>query len=147
MPLGIAQYSVYLTLYDAAPEIKNRWAVACVPSTDGGNGFVAGSGTGCGIVKKSKHKAAAWEFLKWWTAADTQVRYSGNVESVLGMLGRPQTSNVEALESLAWNAEDKANILKQWESVREIPEIPGSYYLTRSVDQAFSQVILGKASV
>ncbi len=147
MPLGIAQYSVYLTLYDAAPEIKNRWAVACVPSTDGGNGFVAGSGTGCGIVKKSKHKAAAWEFLKWWTAADTQVRYSGNVESVLGMLGRPQTSNVEALESLAWNAEDKANILKQWESVREIPEIPGSYYLTRSVDQAFWQVINGKASV
>lgn len=147
MPLGIAQYSVYLTLYDAAPEIKNRWAVACVPSTDGGNGFVAGSGTGCGIVKKSKHKAAAWEFLKWWTAADTQVRYSGNVESVLGMLGRPQTSNVEALGALAWNAEDKANILKQWESVREIPEIPGSYYLTRSVDQAFWQVINGKASV
>ena len=147
MPLGIAQYSVYLTLYDAAPEIKNRWAVACMPSTDGGNGFVAGSGTGCGIVKKSKHKAAAWEFLKWWTAADTQVRYSGNVESVLGMLGRPQTSNVEALGALAWNAEDKANILKQWESVREIPEIPGSYYLTRSVDQAFWQVINGKASV
>lgn len=147
MPLGIAQYSVYLTLYDAAPEIKNRWAVACVPSTDGGNGFVAGSGTGCGIVKKSKHKAAAWEFLKWWTAADTQLRYSGNVESVLGMLGRPQTSNVEALGALAWNAEDKANILKQWESVREIPEIPGSYYLTRSVDQAFWQVINGKASV
>lgn len=147
MPLGIAQYSVYLTLYDAAPEIKNRWAVACVPSTDGGNGFVAGSGTGCGIVKKSKHKAAAWEFLKWWTAADTQIRYSGNVESVLGMLGRPQTSNVEALGALAWNAEDKENILKQWESVREIPEIPGSYYLTRSVDQAFWQVINGKASV
>lgn len=147
MPLGIAQYSVYLTLYDAAPEIKNRWAVACVPSTDGGNGFVAGSGTGCGIVKKSKHKAAAWEFLKWWTAADTQIRYSGNVESVLGMLGRPQTSNVEALGALAWNADDKENILKQWESVREIPEIPGSYYLTRSVDQAFWQVINGKASV
>ena len=63
------------------------------------------------------------------------------------MLGRPQTSNVDALESLAWNAEDKENILKQWESVREIPEIPGSYYLTRSVDQAFWQVINGKASV
>ena len=147
MPLGIAQYSVYLTLYDAAPEIKNRWAVASVPSTDGGNGYVAGSGTGCAIVKKSSHKKAAWEFLKWWTSAETQTRYSGNVESVLGMLGRPQTSNVKALESLAWNAEDKENIVEQWKNVREIPEIPGSYYLTRSVDQAFWQVINGKANV
>lgn len=63
------------------------------------------------------------------------------------MLGRPQTSNVKALESLAWNAEDKENIVEQWKNVREIPEIPGSYYLTRSVDQAFWQVINGKANV
>lgn len=147
MPLGIAQYSVYLTLYDAAPEIKNRWAVANVPAATDGNGYVAGSGTGCAIVKKSKHQEAAWEFLKWWTSAETQTRYSNNVESVLGMLGRPQTSNVEAFKSIAWDTEDKENILLQWEQVREIPEIPGSYYLTRSVDQAFWQVINGKANV
>lgn len=147
MPLGIAPYSTYLTLYDAAPEIKGRWSIANVPSNENGNGYIAGSGTGCGIVKKSKNKAEAWEFLKWWTSADTQVRYSNNVESILGMLGRPQTANVEAFKKLVWDTEHKENLLEQWSLVREIPEIPGSYYMTRSIDQAFWQVINGKANV
>ena len=146
MPLGIAAYSVSLTLSDAAPELKGRWAMANVPSTDG-NGTVAGSGTGCGIVKRSSHPQEAWEFLKWWTSADTQVRYSRNVESLLGMLGRPQTSNVEAFSRLSWDGDARQSILDQWAQVQELPEIPGSYYVTRSVDQAYWEVINGTANV
>jgi len=147
MPLGIAAYSVYLTLYDAAPEIKGRWSVANVPGTTGGNNTVAGFGTGCAIVEKSAHHEEAWEFLKWWTSAETQTRYARNVESALGMLGRPQTSNVEAFRSLVWGTGDLEKLLNQWESVREIPEIPGSYYLTRAVDQAYWAVINGDSNV
>ena len=147
MPLGIAPYSIYLTLYDAAPEIKNRWAVANVPASEDGCGYVAGSGTGCGVVQKSAHQKAAWEFLKWWTDAETQTRYANQIESVLGMLGRPLTSNVEAFQNLIWDPQDKESLLEQWKLVREIPEIPGSYYLTRSVDQAYWQVINGKSNV
>ena len=147
MPLGIAPYSTYLMLYDAAPEIKGRWSVSNVPATDGGNGYIAGSGTGCGIVKKSKNQKEAWEFLKWWTSAETQTRYSNNVESILGMLGRPQTANVEAFKNLVWDSQHKENLLEQWALVREIPEIPGSYYMTRSIDQAYWQVINGRANV
>lgn len=146
MPLGIAAYSVSLTLTDAAPELKGRWAMANVPSTDG-NGAVAGSGTGCAIVKRSSHPQEAWEFLKWWTSADTQVRYSRNVESLLGMLGRPQTSNMEAFSRLSWDADARQSILEQWAQVQELPEIPGSYYVTRSVDQAFWEVINGTANI
>ena len=120
--------------------------MANVPSTDG-NGTVAGSGTGCAIVKRSSHPQEAWEFLKWWTSADTQVRYSRNVESLLGMLGRPQTSNVEAFSRLSWDGDARQSILDQWVQVQELPEIPGSYYVTRSVDQAFWEVINGTANV
>ncbi len=141
MPLGIAPYSTYITLYSAAPEIKGRWAIACVPGTEGGNNTVAGAGTGCAIIKKSPNRENAWKFLKWWTSADTQIRYSNNVESLIGMLGRQQTANVEALNGLAWDNKDLAVINEQWSRVNEVPEIPGSYYVVRALDQAYWSVI------
>lgn len=145
MPIGIAPYSTYLSLADAAPEIKNRWAMANVPGNENGNSYIAGSGTGCAIVKKSMHQEAAWKFLKWWTSAETQIRYATYVESVIGVLGRPQTSNLEAFKNLAWDTYDKEAIINQWKQVKEIPEVPGSYYLTRAVDQAFWSVVNGES--
>ena len=141
MPLGIASYSTYMMLSETAPEIAGRWSIACIPGTTGGNSNIAGSGTGCGIIKKSTHQKEAWEFLKWWTSAETQRRYSSNVESVIGMVSRTPTANVEAFESLAWEAQAKDVLLTQWSRVKEIPECPGSYYLSRAVDQAFWAVI------
>lgn len=147
MPLGIAPYSVYMTLYSAAPEIQGRWAIAQVPGIKSDNGTVnrsvAGAGTGCSIVKKSKNREAAWEFLKWWTDASTQAAYTNNVESILGMIGRTATANVEAFASLPWENADLEILLEQWSDVVEIPEIPGSYYLTRAVDQAYWSVVNG----
>ncbi len=141
MPLGISPYTTYMTLYSAAPEIQGRWEIANVPATVGGNNYVSGSGTACGIVAKSDRQEEAWEFLKWWTSADTQVRYCNNVESILGMLGRIPTSNVKAMQRLSWDPKDLEKIMSQWECVREYPELPGGYYLTRAIDQAFWSVI------
>ena len=146
MPLGIAPYTTYMTLYSAAPEIKGRWKIATVPGTDGGNHTVAGGGSGCSIIEKSSDKAAAWEFLKWWTSADTQSRYIGNVESLLGTISRPTTSNIEAFNSLGWDSSDLKVLNEQWSLVRELPEVPGSYYLIRAVDQAFWTVVNGEAT-
>lgn len=141
MPLGIASYTTYLTLYSAAPEIQGRWAVACVPGMTGGNASVAGGGTGCAIIKRSSNQQEAWEFLKWWTSADTQTRYSNNVESLLGMLGRQATATVDGLKNLAWDTDDFATIQEQWSRVQEVPEVPGSYYLGRALDQAYWSVL------
>lgn len=141
MPLGIASYTTYMTIYSAAPEIDGRWTIANVPGTEGGSNVVAGGGTGAGIVARTSHPDEAWEFIKWWTSADTQTRYSNKVESLIGMLGRIPTANVEAFSNLSWDPEDLEKLLDQWDKVKEIPEVPGSYYLTRAVDQAFWTVI------
>ncbi len=141
MPLGIAPYSTYMTLYSAAPEIEGRWSIAPVPGTAGGNNSVAGAGTGCVILKKSPHIDKAWEFLKWWTSAETQTRFSSNIESLLGMLGRPQTATVDAFRALRWDRGDLDVLLEQWSRVREVPEVPGSYYLSRALDQAYWSVL------
>ncbi len=150
IPLGIAAYTQYLTFAVAAPEIEGKWAVYELPGVRQADGTInrvsAGAGTGCAIMKSSKNKEAAWEFLKWWVSADTQYSYSFNCEAVLGQSGRSATANVEALSRLSWDKESLEVILNQWKNVTEVPEVPGSYYVSRSIDQAFWAVYNGEAT-
>ncbi len=144
MPLGIEVYTQYTTLKEAAPEIDGRWGIALVPGTeDNGqvNHTVSGSGTGCGIMSSSEYREEAWEFLKWWTDADTQMRYNNNVESILGSVARTTTATLEAFEGMAWDQDDLEILLLQRENIMEIPEVAGSYYVSRAVDQAFWSVV------
>ena len=141
VPLGIAPLATYMNLYSAAPEIAGRWSVALVPASENGDRTIAGAGTGCGIIEKSENKAEAWEFLKWWTSAEIQTRYNNNVESLLGMIGRTTTANVEGFKNLAWDNEHLSVMEEQRQLVKEVPEVPGSYYLSRAIDQAFWTVV------
>lgn len=144
-PLGIAGYTQYTTFVQTAPEIDGKWGIALLPGVMQEDGSInrssGGSGSGCLILEKSRHKEEAWEFLKWWTSADTQLRYSKNVESLLGSVGRVATSNKEAFANYSWKAGDREILLEQWAQVVETPEVPGSYYLSRAVDQAFWETI------
>ena len=97
MPLGIDTYLLYQTLNSAAPEIKGRWKIAPLPGVINADNTInnssTGSGTGNVIIKGTGKEALAWEFLKWWTSADIQVRYSNNLESILGPVGRIDTAS------------------------------------------------------
>ena len=42
---------------------------------------------------------------------------------------------------MAWDPNDLGELTAQWKEVKEIPEVPGSYYMTRAIDQAFWYVI------
>ena len=145
MPLGIASYTTYTQLVQTASDIDGRWGIALIPGVKDENGNInralADSGTGCVILNESKHKDEAWQFLKWWTSADTQYRYSKNVETILGPIARIATSNKKAFANYAWNNDDAAIFMQQWESVFSVPELPGSYYMSRSVEQAFLSVV------
>lgn len=148
MPLGIAQYSLYTQILTAAPEISDKWGIALIPGIEKSDGTVdhsiSGAGSGVSILKISENKEAAWEFIKWWTDADTQYSYSENLECVLGPTGRVMTSNIEAFSQMSWSKADKQILLKQWSDVVEVPEVPGSYYLARSIDQAYWEVMNDK---
>lgn len=147
MPLGIAPYNTYFNFAEMAPEIQGKYSMALVPSYEAdGNNSVAGGGTASTIINKSDKKDAAWEFLKWYTSAETQAEYSRLVESRLGLVGRLMTANVEALNNLEWDSKQLEILNEQWKRVSEIPEIPGSYYLIRAVDQAYWSVINGDAN-
>lgn len=150
IPLGIANYTQYLTLKIGAPEISGKWEIAEIPGVKQSDGTVnnicSGAGTGVSIMKSSKNKDAAWKFVKWWISAETQYRYSSDVEAIIGETGRVSTANKEAVSRLSWDDESLEVILNQWDKIREIPEVPGSYYVSRSIDQAFWATKNGKKS-
>lgn len=141
MPLAIQSYSQYITLNVAAPEISGKWSVYEIPGFKDENGNInnvqVGGGTGAAILKTTKNPEAAWKFLKWWTSANTQAEYSQNVENVLGVAGRVTSANIEAVTRLSWQNDVLDTLLSSWEKVEEIPEIPGGYYVPRSIDMAF----------
>nr|WP_207182846.1 extracellular solute-binding protein [Caldicellulosiruptor diazotrophicus] len=145
MPLGIAPYTTYNLLSTAAPEIRNEWGMAPIPGVKKPNGEIdrstGGSGTACIILKKSRNKEACWEFLKWWTSDEVQTQFGKELEMLMGTAARYNTANLRAFQRLPWNKEEIENLETQWKYVKEIEEVPGSYYITRSIDSAFSAVV------
>ena len=150
VPLGIGAYTIYTQLKEAAPEIEGRWSIAEVPGIlqeDGTiNNQVAGAGTGCGILQESSNKEQAWEFLKWWTSEDIQYQYSTDVETILGTVARTATANKKAFNRLSWNSDDLVILNDQWDNVSELPELPGGYYVSRAIDQAYWEVLNGQSN-
>ena len=63
------------------------------------------------------------------------------------MIGRNAVSNTEAFEKLAWDKQDLEVLVDQWAQVNEVQEVPGSYDVTRSIDQAFWAVLEDDAKV
>lgn len=146
MPLGIADYTMYNQLSSAALEIKGLWEMVQIPGTrqeDGTLSRAQGStGSSCVIMKDCKNVDAAWKFLTWWTSTEAQTRYMQDIESVLGVTARFPTSNTEAFINGGWNRKEFAQITAQWSQVEDIPEVVGSYYVVRGLDNAFREVIL-----
>lgn len=140
-PMGISNYTLCFTIGAGAPELDGKWKIAQIPGVMDENSNInrvcAGSGSGCAIMNNSDEKEAAWEFLKWWVSEDVQYRYSRDVEAVLGETARISSANIHAVSRLSWDPETLEVILNQWDNVTEVAEVPGSYYVARSIDQAF----------
>ena len=146
MPMAVADYTVYLQLYAAAPEIKGFWDMVPVPGTVGEDGAVndavVGYGADCAIILGSSEKPeSAWKFLDWFTSDDIQAAYGNLIEARLGTIGRYPTANKRAFQLLPVNAQLRGRIQEQWEKVMEVPQIPASYYVGRNLTNAYRRVI------
>ena len=64
-----------------------------------------------------------------------------NVESYLGIAGRNPTATVDAFREMGWDSDSLEKMLEQWEKVVELPEVPGGYYVTRAIDQAYWNIV------
>ena len=145
MPLCITAYPMYGTLSAVATEIRGCWEMTTLPGTvqeDGSVNRSAGaSGSAIVILRDAKDPDACWQFLEWFTRKDIQADYGNRLENQLGEAARYASANLAAVELLNWSSQEKAALRAQREWIREIPEIPGSYYTSRCLDNAFRSVI------
>ena len=135
----------------SAPEIRNLWNFTLFPGTEvtAENGQTAidrsvhSQGLCCMMVATDDEeiKQNAWEFMKWWVSAESQVRFGREIESILGSSARYTTANTQALEQLAWSA-PQLKVLKEQQSwTVGFPEIAGGYSTTRHMTNAIRKVI------
>ena len=105
------------------------------------NHSVASTGLASMIMADTKYPDASWEFIKWWTSADTQTQYGREMESLMGSAARVPTANYEAFLNMPWPVDDFEALKEAMESARGIPQVPGGYYSWRNVYNAFYEVV------
>ncbi len=146
MPLGIAGYSIYNMLSVAAPEIEGLWAMVPVPGTlreDGSlNKTTTGGVTGLVMMKGIKNKAAGFRYIDWFTSKKTQIEYGLAIENIFGQAGRYDTANIEALKEMNWSQKELSVLLSQLNNLELAAQVPASYYITRSITNAFRSVVI-----
>jgi ABC-type glycerol-3-phosphate transport system substrate-binding protein len=145
MPIGFADFTLFNTLSVFAPEIQGAWNFGLMPGVlqDDGtiNHTVPAWGTAAVMFSSGTNQNAAWEFLKWWTSKETQLRFGREMESVMGAAARHPTANLEAFNSLPWSTAQLEILNTQRSWVLGTPEVPGGYYVQRSLIFAARRVI------
>ena len=147
-PIIIADYTTYNELVASAPDIKGLWGFTTIPGTvkeDGSiNCTAATGGTATIMMKACEDPYAAWEFMKWWTSAETQTTYGLELEGIMGTAARYPTANLKAFESLPWSVTEYAALKEQMEQLEGIPQVPGGYYTWRNINNAFYTTVVSK---
>lgn len=148
MAMSIQPYSTYNQIYAAAPEIRGQWEMAPVPGTAMADGSVNraqnSSGSGCIMLKSAEEKGlgnVAFEFMKWWTSAETQAYYANELEATMGIAARYTPANVKTLKAMDWKSNEISVLLEQLEQTVNFREVPGGYVLPRSLTSAFRKAL------
>ncbi|MFP7298883.1 extracellular solute-binding protein [Neobacillus niacini] len=145
LPIGIANFSTYVQLTAAAPEIAGWWDIAPQPGVKQEDGTIerwaTGSGRSAMIFKGTKEPEKSWELLKWWMSVETQSEFASSLQTLYGPEFMWNTANIEAFENLPWPEEHKEEILKQWEFLQEVPKTPGTYMIERELSNIWNRIV------
>jgi ABC-type glycerol-3-phosphate transport system substrate-binding protein len=147
LPIGIADYTVYSMLVNAAPEIADSWNISVIPGTVDENGEVlrySSGGAESTVLFNSteEREEKAWEFMKWWASAEVQAEFGQTLQISYGDDYMWNTANLEAFSQLPWDSKDKQVIIDQSKWVLEAPRILGTYMLERELSNAFVDIAI-----
>jgi ABC-type glycerol-3-phosphate transport system substrate-binding protein len=145
MPLGFADYTNFNTLEVFAPELRGLWGFGIMPGLKKSDGTInrsVSTGTLAAMIfSDSKNQKMAWEFLKWWINADTQLRFGRELESIMGAAARYPTANYDAFRRLSWGSEQMAVLDEQRSWTVGVPEVPGGYFVSRHITNAARRIL------
>lgn len=145
MPIGIADFYTYNLIKNAAPELDGSWSISLIPGTEQPDGSLSRTTCGCAestVIFKStaERERQAWDFIRWWSQADTQAEFGQMVQIIYGDEYIWPTANLEAFSRLPWETEDKLVVLSFARNVVDVARVPGTYLLEREMSNAFNDI-------
>ncbi len=147
IPIGISNFSMYIQLLIAAPELAQQWGIALTPGTVAEDGTVIRTQmadvNACMIFDNTKQPQQAWKFLKWWLSEETQTEYALTLQTTYGSEYRWNTANIKTFEQLPYDEEDKKVILEQLQSQMENIGHPANYMVEREISNIWNNTVIG----
>lgn len=145
IPIGVSNFTDYLKLLTAAPEINGQWAIDLYPATvmpDGTqNRYATGSAQTCIMFADTDQPDESWAFMKWWMSTETQIDFQEQLILSFGLEYLWNSANLEAFEQSPMPEEHRAVILEQWQWLREPQKLPGSYMQERELSNAWNKIV------
>lgn len=143
--MSIQPYNMYNQLKVAAPEINGLWEMTPIPGVLQNDGTINNSQnatvSGSVMLNTCKNKEAAWEFMKWWSSDEIKAKYAISLEGMLGASARFTPANIETLDMMPWSESEVEELMCAWQSIVGIPQLPGSYYTSRGLTNAFRSIV------
>lgn len=145
MPVGVADFSSYIQMLYAAPEIADKWEITLTPGvmqTDGSINRQQVSVSSSDLIMNSTKKAdKAWAFLKWWMSEETQVEFAYTLQTKYGSEYVWNTANKLAFSQMSFTKAHALVIQEQWENSENYRIMPATYMLERELSNAWYQVV------
>lgn len=69
-------------------------------------------------------------------------QFSSEIEALIGVEARWNTANLEAFDSIAWGKDNLEVFHEQWKWAGDIPVVPGGYFTSRHLTNAWNRVII-----
>ena len=147
MPIGVGGYDAYVLFSTAAPELKGKWDIAPIPGQIAPDGTLNTTATGISgtygvILSQCRDVPSAWKFLDWWTSDETQIEYGQEIEALMGLEARWNTSNKYAFERLPWEEGHLDTLNACFRSAKEKPVVLGGYFSLRHITNAWTRVVI-----
>lgn len=150
-PIGVGDFGMYVLLSNAAPSVQGLWSIAMMPGVDDGDGTVDRSAPGAAtanvIFENTDQPEESWAFLQWWASTDTQVEFENLLLSTMGRSYMWNSGNQEAFALAGYPDEDLEVILGQWEWLKELPKVPGSYQVELEISNLWNKVVLDRENL
>ncbi len=149
MPIGISSFNTYLLLTSAAPELNGKWDVTLIPGTVREDGTIdrsdSASSSATMIFNSSQLINESWKFLEWYTSAEIQTRYAGDLVAYIGPEAKWFSANIESFDALSWDNNLKRVVKEQRKWCKGVPSVVGGYITSRHIENArVRAVVQGK---
>jgi hypothetical protein len=88
----------------------------------------------------------AWAFMQWWVGEYAQGVFGNEQVAIMGPAAKYPTANLAALANMPWPTADFRALNEQFQRLKGIPQVPGSYLLDREITFSWETVVNDGAS-